>query len=435
MNRKPKIAVIGAGWAGLAAAEQLCRTAELTIFEAGRQAGGRARTLAAASDFAAPDNGQHILIGAYTQVLALLERCGVREADAFLRLPMQWHLADGLRFSAAKLPAPLHLLAGILTAKGMERSEKTALIRQMRSLRRQNPDPNLSVAAWLRRQDATRRLVQMFWQPLVWGAMNTDLEQASLRRLQAVLCDGVWQSRAHSDFLLPRRDLGRLFAGPLCRRLEQAGADIRMGERAGRIAIEPSGSLSIGGSRFDRVLIAAASYHVAALLPEQAPAGIAAAFASLHYHAITTVYLRYPVPVCLPAPMTGLAEGTAQWFVDRHALGLGQHEVAAVISLSERYGRLSREEWAQRVHRDLCRICPHLPEPEAALAVTEQRATAASRTGLPEIPQAWLRGSGIYLAGDYLHPRYPATLEAAVQSGRSAAALIMADCARGGRAG
>ena len=98
-----------------------------------------------------------------------------------------------------------------------------------------------------------------------------------------------------------------------------------------------------------------------------------------------------------------------------------------MISLSDQYGKLSREEWIRRVQQDLRRICPHLPRPTAAQVITEKRATTASRIDNPAIPTAWLRHQRIYLAGDYLHPRYPATLEAAVQRGRQAAALLLKD--------
>ena len=47
---RPKIAVVGAGWAGLSAAVSLARRVDVTVFEAGRQAGGRARTLAGNTD-------------------------------------------------------------------------------------------------------------------------------------------------------------------------------------------------------------------------------------------------------------------------------------------------------------------------------------------------------------------------------------------------
>ncbi|MDO4693129.1 MAG: hydroxysqualene dehydroxylase HpnE [Eikenella sp.] len=435
MTRKPNIAVIGAGWAGLAAAEQLCGRAEVTVFEAGKTAGGRARALAVEdSGFARIDNGQHILIGAYRQVLALLARCGVAEADAFLRLPMQWQMHGGLSFAAANLPTPWHLLAGVLRAQKAGQGGRLALLRQMHALKSRTWPQDMSVAAWLRQQQVSRHLWQMFWQPLVWGAMNTDLEQASLRRLQNVLRDGVWYSKSGSDMLLPRQDLGSLLVTPVCRRLAKHGVRLRLQTRAGAPEIGLSGSLKLAGEAFDAVLIATAPYHAPALLPAGTPAEVHNAFARLRYHAITTVYLRYAQALPLPAPMAGLADGTAQWLIDRHALGLGRHEVSAVVSLSEQHGALSREQWIERVQQDVRRICPDAGEPLAGFAITEKRATVAASTDLPDIPQAWLRQQRIYLAGAYLHPSYPATLEAAVQSGKQAATLLMLDWARGQQA-
>lgn len=447
MSAVLRVAVIGGGWAGLAAAEALCGYARVSLFEAGRQCGGRARAFGGSGGFAHADNGQHLLLGAYRQVLALLERCGVREEEAFLRLPLCWHMADGLQFSAQKLPAPLHLLAGVLAARGIGWGDKAALLRQMRALQGLRLEQDMAVAAWLRQRQASRVLQQQFWQPLVWGAMNTDLESASLQRLQNVLRDGVWAERSASDMLLPKQDLGRLFAEPVCRRIGKHGAEVRLETRVGQIALRlggvqapvvsgralppaVSGSLLVNGECFDRVVVAAAPYHVPALLPVETPPEVGEALNGLAYHAITTVYLRYPSAPCLPTPITGLATGTAQWFVDRDALGLGHGEVAAVISLSEQHGKLSRQDWADRVHRDLLRINPRLPKPSDSLCITEKRATIASVARAPDIPLAWLRRHGIYLAGDYLHPRYPATLEAAVQSGRQAAALLDKDVRR-----
>ena len=46
MSVKRKIAVIGAGWSGLSAAVNLAGKADVTVFEAGKTAGGRARASA-----------------------------------------------------------------------------------------------------------------------------------------------------------------------------------------------------------------------------------------------------------------------------------------------------------------------------------------------------------------------------------------------------
>lgn len=430
---RPKIAVVGAGWAGLAAAVSLAGRADVRLFEAGKHAGGRARALQADKDgFSFLDNGQHILIGAYHGVQTLLRKIGADENEAFLRLPMQWHMADNLQFKAARLPAPLHILFALLSAKNIGLAEKTALLNSMGGLQKWHALnlPDISIGAWLRQQNMSRKLVAGFWQPLVWGALNTPLERASLRTLTNVLQDGVWADKAGSDYLLPKQDLGSMMAKPALTWLAKQGAAVCMETRVGRLARLPSGQVAVNGTAFDAAVLAVAPYHAQALMPSETPSYIQTAYAHMQYHAITTVYLRYAEAVPLPAVMTGLAEGTAQWLIPRGKLGLPENEIAAVISLSDQVGAYSPQEWAARVHADVKTLCPALGEPVAARVITEKRATVASEVGrvLPDL--AWLHHQHIYPAGDYLHPRYPATLEAAVQSGQIAAELCLNELKR-----
>lgn len=428
---RPKIAVIGAGWAGLSAAARLAGRAEVSLFEAGKQAGGRARRLAGSqAGFSFLDNGQHIMLGAYHGVLSLMQLVGVREQDAFVRLPLQWHMADGLRFQTASLPPPLHIVLGLFKAQNLGFGEKIKLLNDMHALQQYSasPLPDISVAEWLRERKVSRKPTGGFWQPLVWGALNTPLEHASLRTLCNVLQDGVWANKAGSDYLLPKQDLGSIIAEPALKFLAAHGASVHLETRVAQLANLPNGQVAVNGQAFDAAILAAAPYHAAALMPSETPAAVLSAFNAVRYHAITTVYLRYAETVHLPAPLTGLAEGTAQWFIHRGALGLPANETAAVISLSDLIGRLKPEEWAARVHADLKTLCPYLGEPLAARAITEQRATAAATVArtLPDL--SWLHRRRIYPAGDYLHPRYPSTLEAAVQSGLSAADVCYSDC-------
>mgnify|MGYP000874730081 CR=1 FL=1 len=100
---------------------------------------------------------------------------------------------------------------------------------------------------------------------------------------------------------------------------------------------------------------------------------------------------------------------------------------AAVISVSDHVGAFKSQEWAEKVHADVKRICPYLDEPEAARVITEKRATTACMPDSATPDFAWLHQRRIYPAGDYLHPRYPATLEAGVQSGLTAAEMCLAE--------
>ena len=128
-----KIAIIGAGWAGMAAAVQATKNGHTAIgFEASRTMGGRARALNATlpnGTAVTLDNGQHILIGAYTDSLKLMAEVGVREQDALLRLPMALRFPEGQGITFPRWPTPLDALAGIVTAKGWTLGDKASLLR------------------------------------------------------------------------------------------------------------------------------------------------------------------------------------------------------------------------------------------------------------------------------------------------------------------
>ncbi len=136
-----KIAIIGAGWAGMAAAVKATEAGhQVTVFEATQSLGGRARALHDSPARVLPDgspagldNGQHILIGAYTETLALMRQVGVSPEVALLDLPMTLQFSDGLGLAFANLPTPLDALGGILQARGWSLADKSALLRAARS--------------------------------------------------------------------------------------------------------------------------------------------------------------------------------------------------------------------------------------------------------------------------------------------------------------
>ena len=111
------VAIIGGGWAGLAAAVAATQCGhEVTLLEATRALGGRARTLAVrlpdGGGEALLDNGQHILIGAYLETLRLMEQVGVRLDETLLRLPLVLQRPDGSGIALPDWPAPWDAVVG-----------------------------------------------------------------------------------------------------------------------------------------------------------------------------------------------------------------------------------------------------------------------------------------------------------------------------------
>jgi len=235
---KLSVAVIGGGWAGCAAAVTLADAGHaVTLYEAARTLGGRARAVDAHGRRL--DNGQHIMLGAYDVTLGLLRRVGVAPRDALLRLPLQMRFPPNqglLDFVAPRLPAPLHMLAALLRAKGLRREDKMALARFSTSARWMGWQlyDDCSVAELLERFGQTERLTRLLWRPLCLAALNTAPEHASSQVFLAVLRDSLGAKRAASDMLLPRLLLDVLFPDAARKHIEGRGGRVLTGTRVER---------------------------------------------------------------------------------------------------------------------------------------------------------------------------------------------------------
>jgi len=129
------VAIIGAGWAGIAAAVALAQAKiPVTVFEAARHLGGRARSVEI--EGVELDNGQHILIGAYRETLRLMRVVGADPDQLLLRQPLAIEYPGKFSLRVPCFPAPLHLLAALLTAGGLAWGERLAAMRFMAAMRR-----------------------------------------------------------------------------------------------------------------------------------------------------------------------------------------------------------------------------------------------------------------------------------------------------------
>jgi squalene-associated FAD-dependent desaturase len=421
-----RVAVIGAGWAGLAAAVTLAdRGTAVEVFEASRHLGGRARRVTV--DGLELDNGQHILIGAYTDTLRLMRAVGADPERALLRLPLELRSASGFRLRAASLPPPAHLLLGLLCAKGVGLKDRIATIRMVAAHRRRGYRlaQDETVQAWLARQPEAVR--SAFWEPLCTAALNTPVVRASAQVFLNVLRDTIEGERSASDLLLPRLDLTALFPEPAARHVASRGGAVHLGAAIRRIERAPEGFRVDGGDEpFTHVILACAPQHAGALVANLAGLeSLASRLERIDYEPIHTCYLQYPEATTLPFPMLGFPGGLAQWAFDRGRLSGHRGLIACVLSGGGPHESLSQEALAAALHAELSRALPGLPVPRWTRVIAEKRATFSCRVGLDR-PANATPVPNLYLAGDYTASDYPATLEAAVRSGVTAARLALA---------
>jgi hydroxysqualene dehydroxylase len=472
-----RVAVIGAGWAGLAAAVEATRLGHhTTVLEAARAIGGRARALNVTLSDGTPttlDNGQHILIGAYSQTLQLMGELGVDTGSALLRMPLTLRYPDGTGLTLPDWSKPwfagLDVAAGIFQAKGWSLGDKLSLLRAADAWRRSGfaCPAHYSVAQLCR--GITKRVMADMIDPLVVSALNTPTARASASVFLTVMRDALFAPSsaqgatqiAGSNMLLPRTDLGTLLPAAAVQWLEKNGTKVLLGQRVSdlpsllknELLPQYSKRLEVDLSyKYDAVIIATPAWEAARLVRSLAQshahtpgtahadanaqlAAQAATWAScaeaLQHEAITTVYAHSATARLPQAVMALRSSGDksssssnrsttpqpAQFVFDRGALSGQAGVLAFVVSASNGNAATLEHQVIAQGRAQL-----GLPDLQPLKTIVEKRATFACTPGL--VRPAMRIAKGVLACGDYVEGPYPATLEGAVRSGLAAARAL-----------
>jgi squalene-associated FAD-dependent desaturase len=414
------VAIIGGGYAGMAAAVTLAQqNIPVTVYEAGKVLGGRARAVQITPLTHPVDNGQHLLLGAYQTTLDLATLVN-QGNPPYLRLPLALHTENGIQLHAPALPAPFNTFIAILRAHGLSRADRIAAIAFMLKQRltgfRLKQDT--SVAQLLVRQPNS--LIKGLWEPLCLAALNTPVAAASAQVFLNVLRDSLTRSQHDSDLIIPNVDLSEFFPQAAAKYIAARGGKTITTHRVKTI-IRHQQHWSVDGTSYSHVICATAAHQVNTLisnLPHINPVP------SYHYEPIVTVYLQYAASISLPRAMTGLVNTISQWVFDRGITHQQHGLLAVVISASGKHDDMQHDALAQLIAAELHQ---HLHTPQHPLwhrVIAEKRATFACTTDLQR-PSQHTNDPDFYLAGDYTASDYPATLEAATQSGVKCAHLII----------
>jgi len=422
-----KLAIIGAGWAGLAAAVEATTAGhQVTIFEASHAIGGRARAVPGRlpdGTAVTLDNGQHILIGAYRETLRLMQQVGIEAQHAMWRLPMTLRFADGGGLQFSEWPAPLDALAAIVTARGWSLADKWSLLSLASRWRRQRFQCDAGITVARLCHGLSPRAMAELIEPLCVSALNTPAAQASAQVFLRILNDAMFGPSGGSRLLLPRTDLSGLFPNAAARWLARQGCRLQLGARA-EVAVPQGAQWRVGEACFDTLILATSASQAIRLLEQSAlhvPAAAARALQDwtarargLRFEAICTVY-AWAAKASLPHPMLALrssaepgAAAPAQFVFDRGQLGGPAGLLAFVVSASQgERATLQAQVLAQAENQLGLQL-------QAVQTIVEKRATFACTPALQR--PGTVIAPALLACGDYVAGPYPATLEGAVRS-------------------
>lgn len=436
MSNKP-VVIIGAGWAGLAAAVKLTEQGhKVTVFESAKQAGGRARSVS--FNELNVDNGQHLLIGAYTQCFHLMNIVGIDTKTYLKRLPLQLTVIDKIKLvlQAPPIPAPLHLLYALVTAKGLTLKDKLAAIKFGLYLKKNNYHfkSDISVEELFKLTKQTNILIRQLWEPLCLATMNTPIEKASANVFMTVFKDAFTRNTKDADSLLPTTDLSNLFPNSAIRYIENNGGKVYLKSRVEKIEINNDTVNSItakidGDSQkieTSNVIIATAPQNMNKLISEESSLkSISKKIEQFNYEPIVTVYLQFSKETKLPQAMIGLSSTLSQWVFDRGDFCNQKGLISVVISTKGEHMSMDDDKLTLTVLEEIAILFEDKPALINSFVIREKRATFACTVNINEIrPNNKTNVSGLYLAGDYTDTGYPATLEGAVRSGIATSNLI-----------
>ena len=451
MQHQPHTLVIGGGWAGLAAAIHAIDLGHrITVLEASRHWGGRARTLDPADGGHPLDNGQHILIGAYTRTLWLLKRLEIPLREVLYRQPLDLRFADGSGLYvpqwAQRVPPSLGLLFALVSAAGWTWNDKWLFLSTAAQWHRQGFTcrPKMTVAQLTTKLPAIAK--QQLIDPLCLAALNTPAHMASAQVFLTVLRDALW-GKSHppfqpSDLLLPQVDLSRLLPEAACQWLTQKGADLRLAERV--VAVErhdATWEVHSTQQRYqaDRVMLACPAWDAARLVEPINPAWATLA-RQLKHTSIGTVYVYGRTRRKWPHPMVALhshsTQAPAQFAFNRSALmdkpvtepevnaddvnPLSPIEVSSAPPPPLQMWSLVASATELNAHQ-LQAACMWqaqeqlgLTDLQAIRTIVEKRATFACVSGLKRPGQEI--AVGLFATADYVENPYPATLEGALRN-------------------
>jgi len=440
--------VVGGGVAGMSAA---CALAEaglrVKLVERRGYLGGRASSYRHPGVDEVIDNCQHVLFGCCTNLIGFYRRICVAERIHWTRSMTM--IEPGGRRSAlgpfglgpVSLPAPLHGLPSLMTAKAFTREDKMALAHAFRALMRPVPgDSTETLGQWLKRNRQTPGTINRFWRLVIASALNADVDEIALPYAAKVIRELFLNSAEAGSMGMSSVPLSELYSGTE-QYLREHGGEVLFNASVESAAWDEETSQWTVATRAgelvaDFLVLALPFEATAKLLPLMPPAvgveKLTSQIARQQHGPICSVHLWFDREIT-DLEHAVLLDRQIHWMYNKSRLqpwrkGEGSY-LELVVSASHEFAALSREEAIELSVRELAEFFPEVAvaKLEKAVLVKEVRATFTVPPGIdaarPISVSPW---PNCILAGDWIQTGWPSTMESAARSGHMAVEAVCA---------
>jgi squalene-associated FAD-dependent desaturase len=440
------VIIIGGGFAGLSAGVALAEKGfRVALLESKPALGGRAYSFADPESGDFVDNGQHVLMGCYTETLDFLDRIGARKNLVFhpdLEIEMLDREGASATLKTAHLPGPFHMSAGLLRYRHLTIGQRLRVLsgglKLLAMQRRERASlEKMTVTQLMDALAQGKRARQAFWYPLSIATLNDEPEVSSAALLAEVLKRGFFSKRADSAFVYSRVGLSDLYCTGAAEIIERSGGVVATHTPVESIDLENGSAVRVrmrDGTRLGaaNIICATPSRQVARMLPASLRNDpFFAPIAELQSSPIICVHAWFDRDITDSA-FVGFIGTTTQWLFNKRRIFEMHGErhpgyLSFVISGARKLVDRSNDELLEIVFQDLRAMIPASSKANLvrALVMKEKHATMAPAPDTYRLrPTTQTPIPNLFLAGDWVQTGLPATIEGAVIAGRAAAAAV-----------
>lgn len=426
-----KILIVGGGVAGMSAAMELSKqNHEVSLYESAGKLGGRINSRIDKTTGDSIDNGQHLLIGAYTRFIEMLKVVGA-DNELYIQddFKIKYYYKNGKKVTldGSGNLGDLSLLIGLLKLPfSFPKKLKTIIFIGKIKLGIISGFGQ-TTAELLSSQP--REIIELFWEPLVLATINTDLQNASAELLINVLKQGFFAGGDNKKLIFPKKGLTDLII-PIQEFLdEKINLSLKTTVRSIDYSKEKVKVLSSNGKEeFDKVILALPLRVIKNLIPEYDNYD-----QKLRASSIISVYLWFDKKF-FPDDFAAFIGTKIQWVFNKRKLGFdhGKNDypeyLTVTISASDNLLNESPNRILEMILSELNEIFPESKGSKLhhSKIIKERNATFYASAENQELRKSVPKSINdkIYFAGDWSYLDFPATIEAAARSGVEASKLI-----------
>ncbi len=422
--------VIGGGIAGLTSAAYLTKqNIKVTLLESTPKFGGRAYSFTEQKSNDVVDNGQHIMMGCYSDTINFLKLIGAKENFVYqksLQINFLTQAGKLVRLKSFTSLYPFNLLFALLNFKAISFRERLSLLKFVIKL------PLIShqklsgknVRDWLKEEKQSDDTIKSLWEIIAVGALNTNIDKASAFMFREILVKIFFNGNFASTIILPKYGLSDAYVKNAKEYIESNGGKIKLSSSVKEFIISDNRIVEIKTADevykdFDYVISAIPFYAFNNIYPEL----FLDEKIEFEYSSILNIHIWLKNNP-MKEQFYGLIDSPVHWIFNK------ENHINLVISDADYLADKPADEIYKMCINELIKYT----EVEQLdilhyKVLKEKRATFVPSNKINYIrPSSKTKIANLFLAGDWTDTGLPSTIESAVKSGRVAAELLLAEC-------